>query len=129
MLLGLIFRESAKKKRSISTFRAETKPVLPTHTGESTFSRSTFVQRQFTGDKDFAERPDTEEINSWKYSEKAGYGFGRQGEKAAGLRGFILQRPEESLPRYASPMPASQESRHEERHADLSRPPSAVSSS
>ncbi|KNZ73754.1 hypothetical protein J132_09656 [Termitomyces sp. J132] len=129
MLLGLIFRESAKKKRSISAFRAETKPVLPTHTGESTFSRSAFVQHQFTGEKDFSERPDTAEFNSWKYSEKAGYGFGRQGEKAAGLRGFILQKPEESLPRYASPAPPSQNTQHEEHHASLSRSPSVLSSS
>ncbi|KAG5338806.1 hypothetical protein C0989_006190 [Termitomyces sp. Mn162] len=129
MLLGLIFRESAKKKRSISAFRAETKPVLPTHTGESTFSRSAFVQHQFTGEKDFPERPDTAEFNSWKYSEKAGYGFGRQGEKAAGLRGFILQKPEESLPRYASPTPPSQNPQHEEPHASLSRAPSVLSSS
>ncbi|KAG6873794.1 hypothetical protein C0995_011019 [Termitomyces sp. Mi166 len=127
MLLGLIFRQSAKEKRSISSFRAETKPILPTHTDESTFSRSAFVQRQFTGEKDL---PDTAEFNSWKYSEKAGYGFGRQGEKAAGLRGFILQKPEESLPRYASPTPPPQNRpQHEEHHVSLSRSPSVVSSS
>ncbi len=58
---------------------------------------------------------------SWRSTEKVGYGFGRQGEKAAGLRGFILQKPEESLPRYAaSPAPTK---------ASLSRSASSVSSS
>ncbi|KAG6900675.1 hypothetical protein C0993_005908 [Termitomyces sp. T159_Od127] len=131
MLLGLIFRASAKEKRSISAFRSETKPILPAHTGESTFSRSTFVQRQFTGEKekDFNDRPDTAEFNSWKSSERAGYGFGRQGEKAAGLRGFILQPPEESLPRYASPAPSQNRPQHEENHSSLTRSPSVASSS
>ncbi|EEB96598.1 hypothetical protein MPER_04246 [Moniliophthora perniciosa FA553] len=32
MLLGLIFRESAKEKRSIRSWRADNKPVLPTTT-------------------------------------------------------------------------------------------------
>lgn len=45
------------------------------------------------------------EFGSIRSTDKAGYGFGQQGEKAAGLRWFILQRPEDSLPRYASPIP------------------------
>lgn len=31
----------------------------------------------------------------------AGFGFGRQGEKKAGLKGFLISKPLESLPRYA----------------------------
>lgn len=31
----------------------------------------------------------------------SGFGFGRQGEKAAGLKGFLISKPLESLPRYA----------------------------
>ena len=31
----------------------------------------------------------------------AGFGFGRQGEKAAGLKGYLISKPVESLPRYA----------------------------
>lgn len=31
----------------------------------------------------------------------AGFGFGRQGEKQAGLKGFLISRPLESLPKYA----------------------------
>ncbi|KAG6849534.1 hypothetical protein H0H93_007690 [Arthromyces matolae] len=127
MLLGLIFRESAKAKRSITSWRAETKPVLPTHTGDSSFSRSAFGGRPFSGDKDISGRPDTAEIDSWRTSEKAGFGFGRQGEKAAGLRGFILQTPEESLPRYASPTPS--EKKKTEYHVNLTRSPSVASTS
>jgi hypothetical protein len=38
-------------------------------------------------------------------SEKPGFGFGRQGERTAALRGFVLSRPTESLPRYAGVSP------------------------
>jgi hypothetical protein len=31
----------------------------------------------------------------------AGYGFGRQGEKEAGKKGFLISKPVEALPRYA----------------------------
>ncbi|KAG6812068.1 hypothetical protein H0H92_004534 [Tricholoma furcatifolium] len=133
MLLGLIFRESAKEKRSITSWRAESKKVLPTHTGESGFSRTDFIKTSFTGETQAdAGRPATAEFNSWKGGEKAGYGFGRQGEKAAGLRGFLLQRPEESLPRYASPIPPAprgeEEEEHQVHHVKLQRSPSNVSS-
>jgi len=33
------------------------------------------------------------------------YGFGRQGEKAAGLKGFVISKPLETLPRYAPEPP------------------------
>lgn len=31
----------------------------------------------------------------------SGMGFGRQGEKTAGLRGYLISKPLESVPRYA----------------------------
>ncbi|KAF8236231.1 hypothetical protein L208DRAFT_1422051 [Tricholoma matsutake] len=105
MLLGLIFRESAKAKRSITSWRAESMGILPTaNDNRPVFTRGSpaTAQRSFSMEKD---RSDTEEFGAWKATEKPRYGFGRQGEKAAGLRGFILQKPEESLPRYASPTP------------------------
>jgi hypothetical protein len=37
------------------------------------------------------------------------YGFGNKGEKAAGLKGFLITKPLETLPRYA-PKPSGQES-------------------
>lgn len=37
----------------------------------------------------------------------AGYGFGRQGEKEAGKKGFLISKPVEALPRYAARGPPS----------------------
>jgi hypothetical protein len=112
MLLGLIFRESAKEKRSISSWRAEVKGVLPSsldnrpvfvnnNSASAAFSppseKAPYVTRQDTAASD----------KSWRSTEKTGHGFGRQGEKSAALRGFLLQKPAESLPRYMTPPPAS----------------------
>ncbi|RDB22144.1 hypothetical protein Hypma_010638 [Hypsizygus marmoreus] len=142
MFLGLIFAERAKQKRSIAAWRADSQGVLPTHT-ESKGARpifvnaspATYISRDFTGSSgsEKSSRPDTAEFGTWKAStDKAGYGFGRQGEKAAGLRGFILQKPEESLPRYATPPPSHnrQESRsqHSQHHVNLTRNASVASS-
>jgi len=105
MLLGLMFRESAKERRSITSWRAEAKGILPSANDNRpvfTGASPAVVRREFSFEKD---PPDTPEIRTWKSPEKVEYGFGRQGEKTAGLRGFILQKPEESLPRYATPTP------------------------
>ena len=126
MLLGLIFRESAKAKRSISTWRAEVKGVLPT----SQDNRPVFVNNNSTSaafaspseKAPYVKRQDTTASDgSWKSTEKSGYGFGRQGEKTAALRGFILQKPVESLPRYMTSPPASN------RSANLARSHTSVS--
>ncbi|KAH9484408.1 hypothetical protein JR316_0003889 [Psilocybe cubensis] len=145
MLLGLIFREKAKSKRSITSWRAESKGVLPT----SVDNRPVFVSaspyvvsRSFSQNEKaptnvyttfpypqgqpqpnvvMVHQETTTDAASYKSAEKVGYGFGRQGEKAAGLRGFILQKPEESLPRYVTPSLPSQ--------ASLSRSASTVSGS
>ena len=129
MFLGLIFRESAKAKRSISFWRADVKGVLPT----SQDNRPVFVNNNSTTSAAFSspnekvpyvKRQDTNasDNGSWRSTEKAGYGFGRQGEKSAALRGFILQKPVESLPRYMTPPPAST------RSANLARSHTSVSS-
>ena len=128
MLLGLIFRESAKRYRSISAWRADPRGILPTSTDKrAMFLNSTPVsnpfshkEQYFPGPQATVVRHDTSvsESPSWTSTGKPGYGFGRQGEKAAGLRGFILQQPEESLPKYVAP-PSSK--------ASLSRSPSSVS--
>jgi hypothetical protein len=101
MLLGLIFRESAKTKRSITTRRAEAKGILPTSVdNRPVFVNASpeFVHGIFAG----SEKSASEKTQG----SHAGYGFGRQGEKAAGLKGFILTQPVESLPRFA-PRPSS----------------------
>jgi len=123
MLLGLIFRESAKEKRSISTWRAEAKGVLPQSTSDGpkkfmlTGNSGPFVSRNLSTNIR-NEKSDgygwsnggdnlKSEHGSFRSIDKQGYGFGRQGEKAAELKGYLLQRPEDSLPRYASPPPPS----------------------
>ncbi|EMD38243.1 hypothetical protein CERSUDRAFT_113404 [Gelatoporia subvermispora B] len=97
MLLGLIFRDSAKARRSITAWREQAKGILPsTHDLRPPFARpaSGFVASVFNTGK----------------GDKAGFGFGRQGEKAAGLKGFMISKPQETLPRYAAP-PRTESSR------------------
>ncbi|KAK7455102.1 hypothetical protein VKT23_010973 [Stygiomarasmius scandens] len=114
MLLGLVFRESAKPKRSIRAWREEGRGVFDVVTPPQAGTKSMSVfapvtpamtgSSQFTStEKDIEKGPASE--FGVKRNSSSGFGFGRQGEKKAGLKGFILQRPEETLPRYASPTP------------------------
>jgi hypothetical protein len=102
MVLGLIFREAAKAKRSLTSWRAEAKALLP-HDVRPAFTSAapSFVSSVFSGSPKDEEAAD---FGSWKST--SGNGFGRQGEKAAGLKGFLISKPLESLPRYAT-RPAS----------------------
>jgi hypothetical protein len=134
MLIGLVFRERAKEYRSIPAFRTSRKDVLPQHVEPSArpaapqpFFGSGFHPDEKVGygasDKAARYEADYAAIAAARAASPqerdfAGYGFGRQGEKAAGLKGFLISRPLESVPRYApSPM------------APLSRPESVASSS
>lgn len=80
IFFGLIFRASAKSKRSILSWREEKKNILPSSAHFSDKSdASTFA------------------------SSKPGYGFGRQGENAAARGGYpMISAPIESLPRYGN---------------------------
>ncbi|KAJ7779532.1 hypothetical protein B0H14DRAFT_2962284 [Mycena olivaceomarginata] len=94
ILAGLIFRQSAKSKRSITSWRDHAKNALPTHVAGVDIrpvasAAPSFVSSVFKGND---EKPQAEA--------KIGYGFGVQGEKAAGLRGYLISKPVESLPRY-----------------------------
>ncbi|KAJ7137863.1 hypothetical protein C8R44DRAFT_338415 [Mycena epipterygia] len=125
MLLGLIFREGAKTKRSIRAKRAAPKGIIASDIRPQFENASPqFVNNVFSGEKS-----DHISFASWKSTDKASYGFGRQGEKAAGLRGFMLQRPEESLPRYASPTPTFVAPPREQREPSPTRSASSRSSS
>ncbi|KAL1664545.1 hypothetical protein GGF50DRAFT_114958 [Schizophyllum commune] len=107
MILGLIFRASGKHQRSIRAYRnQEPDPFADPKDGRPPFAAASpsYVKSMFTGSTAVA--PEKEE-KKMEFGEKAGFGFGRQGEKKAGLKGFLLSRPEETLPRYASPVPAS----------------------
>ena len=77
ILLGLIFRERAKAKRSILSWRAEAKGVLPSAQDlrpQFTRPQEGFMASIFTKGGDAS-------------NEKTGYGFGTPGEKKAGLKG------------------------------------------
>ncbi|KAJ7193880.1 hypothetical protein GGX14DRAFT_587996 [Mycena pura] len=108
MLLGLVFREGAKSKRSL---RGEKKKGLiigdirPHVLDTAPQFQIPASAGAYPGAQEKSADDVAASFASWKSTDKAGYGFGRQGEKAAGLRGFLLQRPEESLPRYAAPTP------------------------
>ncbi|KIY70413.1 hypothetical protein CYLTODRAFT_488088 [Cylindrobasidium torrendii FP15055 ss-10] len=111
MLLGLVFRESAKDRRSITSWRDGDKSVLPSTTADlrPAFTRPSagVVSSHFTGSSGNSYDEKASYPSYSTQDEKAtAFGFGRQGEKAAGLKGFLLTRPVESLPRYASPSPS-----------------------
>lgn len=119
MLVGLIWRESAKSKRSITSWREHAKGALPTHVAGvdvrpvMAAGPPSFVSNMWGGN-------DEKNRASEAGSGKSGLGFGRQGEKAAGLKGnadlksmfrsilmsshsgYLISKPIESLPRYAA---------------------------
>jgi len=100
MLLGLIFRESAKSRRSVTSWREEAKGILPTTNVDLNRTGS---GRSFTSSTLYEEKSrDLAEFGAGRSNSRAGYGFGRQGEKAAGLKGFLISKPLETLPRYAA---------------------------
>jgi len=121
MLIGLIFRAKVKPRRSITAWKERAKDVLPPPVlggfeKGMEFSRAVgvepprFMANIFDSPKHIP-RNDTGESGmsrSTTTTSKSGLGFGRQGEKAAELRGFLLSRPVESLPRYA-PNPVTSE--------------------
>ncbi|EIW84771.1 hypothetical protein CONPUDRAFT_134679 [Coniophora puteana RWD-64-598 SS2] len=112
MLLGLVFRESAKERRSITAWRGEKRDVLPTTAPGSGSPRGAMRPLELSRSGSTAtwvndEKPkDLSEFGVGHQrtgsTMRSGYGFGRQGEKAAGLKGYLITRPTESLPRYAS---------------------------
>lgn len=128
VLVGLIFRAGAKTKRSLFAWRDHAKAtaahVLPTHIGPvdiSNIKPPSFVSNAFAdknnafagkfnaaafGDKKNAGAPGMSEKQP-AMDTKAGFGFGRQGEKAAGLKGYLISKPMETLPRYAAKLNAS----------------------
>lgn len=86
ILTGLIWREKAKVKRSLLTWREQKKGVLPgvlpRHIGNPKIPSTppSFVTTSWTGS----------EKSEYSSDHKGGLGFGRQGEKAAGYQGTIF---------------------------------------
>ncbi|KAF8622266.1 hypothetical protein AX15_007142 [Amanita polypyramis BW_CC] len=102
ILLGFIFGSSARAKRSVTSWRDQDQPPLPSYTPNSMTPRTLASQPSLMsnlvlgGDKtpgSFGPGAGT--------PGKVGMGFGRQAEKAAGLKGYLISKPLESLPRYA----------------------------
>jgi hypothetical protein len=89
-VLGLIFRESAKTKRSVTSWREHGKSVLPPSVHRAASSASTL----------YGLASSEKSRGNGLGDRFAGYGFGRQGEKKAGLKGFLVSKPLETLPRY-----------------------------
>ncbi|KAF9227574.1 hypothetical protein BS17DRAFT_806000 [Gyrodon lividus] len=106
MLLGLIFRESAKERRSITSWRAGPQDVLPSHLPSAANlnrTASSTSAQSYTSSTVYEEKGrDLAEFGAGRGASRAGYGFGRQGEKAAGMKGFLISKPLETLPRYAA---------------------------
>ena len=105
VFVGLIFRQGAKSKRSITSWRDHAKSVIPTHvagvnitpiTSSVLSNPPSFVSDLYTGKSD-SSHGSKEDNEKEKF---ASLGFGRQGEKAAGLKGYLISKPVESLPRY-----------------------------
>jgi len=107
MLVGLIWRASAKSKRSVTSWREHAKSALPTHVmgvdvqpvmSKAANAGPAFVSNMWTGNSGH------EGSQSWKSgsTDFKGFGFGRQGEKKAGMTGYLISKPIESLPRYAA---------------------------
>ncbi|KAI9058798.1 hypothetical protein FKP32DRAFT_1597128 [Trametes sanguinea] len=104
ILLGLIFRESAKWRRSITSWREQYKDtVLPTTSlgppRQLMMSTGGTVATNGAAPWDAREGADASRSGSLS-SQKSGMGFGRQGEKAALARGYTISRPDEALPTY-----------------------------
>lgn len=99
ILLGLILGVKAKQKRSIRAWRSGSDDILPP-VGEKrpTFSRpdSSYMASFFKP----SEKQDGAPFTNGKTS---GLGFGRNAEKAAGLKGFLISKPLESLSNYSPP--------------------------
>ncbi|KAK7455101.1 hypothetical protein VKT23_010972 [Stygiomarasmius scandens] len=105
MLLGLVFRESAKPKRSIRAWREEVEESLTSSLLKLEPSRCRCLHSSHlvfaSTEKDIEKGP--ADKFGVKRNSTPGHGSDRQGEKKAGLKDFILLR----LPRYASPTPPS----------------------
>ncbi|KAF8315812.1 hypothetical protein DL93DRAFT_2096484 [Clavulina sp. PMI_390] len=124
VLLGIAFRASIKEKRSLTSWRERVKkPTLPRTAADfrsaaaaGVLNAGGTVFTNMTGSSVagnmMAEKAASAFSRSGSSSgEHSGYGFGRQGEKQAGLKGFLISRPQESLPRYVPRPSASTNSR------------------
>ncbi|RDX47606.1 hypothetical protein OH76DRAFT_1405662 [Lentinus brumalis] len=115
ILLGLIFRESVKWRRSPISWREQYLDTIGHKGGKGGILPTSLVPRPLvmsSGNNAVWEKEqeayggaDASRSGSLS-SQKGGMGFGRQGEKAALARGYTISRPVEALPTYI-PKPIS----------------------
>lgn len=110
ILLGLILGASAKAKRSISPSRAGIEGVLPTSQNNRSVFNSPFAifSRKNQKITPYITRQESTSSHNGSWTrmstEKDGYG---PGEKSNGLEEPVIQKPDESLPKYTAPPPVS----------------------
>jgi len=95
IFIGLVFGASGRAKRSVTSWRDQAEPSLPSYTPRSTtpgilrtspsFSSSAMLGSEKTGGS---------------LPSKSGMGFGRQADKVAFAKGYLISKPIETLPRY-----------------------------
>jgi len=101
ILIGLIWRQSARSKRSVTSWKDHAKSALPTHVAGvdvRSVSPPQFMSNMFPGGDEKVREMYT---GSSTQTSKSSNGFGRQGEKAAALNGYLISKPLESVPRFA----------------------------
>ncbi|KAF9782539.1 hypothetical protein BJ322DRAFT_227536 [Thelephora terrestris] len=100
ILLGLVFGVKAKQKRSIRAWRSDSDDVLPPIDEK----RPAFTRPDSSYMASFFKPSEKAEFgNSPANRRTSGLGFGKSAEKAAGLKGFLISKPLESLPNHSSP--------------------------
>ncbi|TFK23436.1 hypothetical protein FA15DRAFT_642423 [Coprinopsis marcescibilis] len=127
MLLGLIFRQGAKEKRSIRGWRGEQKNLLADKIGNGNPKGGNFYtgnsnppiysQNKSSFDEEKGHQfqfqlPERSDSQRTAFTDRSAMGFGRQAEKG-GMRQLYLQSPqtpEPTAPRYGSPHPSSKHS-------------------
>jgi len=97
IIIGVWLREKAKPKRSITSWKEQSRSILPS-VKDYTSSPPTFVSHLYTGSSVSKGSSGCSERFDEKFVAR---GFGRQGEKAK-MRDFDIPRPDPSLPKYPS---------------------------
>lgn len=106
MTKGIIFRSSAKRRRlifsweNVSQLTPQTKAAATAwdmvNGASEKFAEYKQSKKQASDNNDEPLIPPGKNTPGGKFG---GFGFGKQGEKAAGLRGYTISKPVESLPR------------------------------
>jgi len=90
IFVGLVFHASARGKRSVTSWREHKKDVLP----KTIQGLAPALPPYHSPARSLDEKA------GYEVDAKVGYGFGRQGEKVAASRGYLITKPVEALPRY-----------------------------